>query len=167
MREALLRGLAKPDVEQAMLQAGWSTDQAKNALGAFADVPFVVPVPRPRPSLSAAEAFKYLLLFTTLYITAYHLGSLFFSFIDRAFPDPANRFMEQWTRDSMRWAAASLVITFPTFLFISRHIQAAITRDRSTALAHPPLAHVSDFLSLGRILIGDLARLCTTSWEVN
>ena len=59
-----------------MLQAGWTTDQARDALGAFADVPFPVPVPRPRPSVSAAEAFEYLLLFTTLYISAYHLGSL-------------------------------------------------------------------------------------------
>ncbi len=52
VREALLRDLARPDIEQAMLQASWTTDQARSALGAFADVPFPVPVPRPRPSLS-------------------------------------------------------------------------------------------------------------------
>ena len=68
VREALLRGLARPDVEQAMLQAGWTTDQARDAMGAFAEVPFPVAVPRPRPSLSAAEAFEYLLLFMTLYL---------------------------------------------------------------------------------------------------
>ena len=160
VREALLRGQAKPDIEQVMLQAGWTVEQARNALGAYADVPFAVPVPRPRPSLSAAETFKYLLLFTTLYLTAYHLGSLFFSFIDRGFPDPADRFMEQWTRDSMRWAAASLVIAFPVFLFISHHIQSAIARDPVKRLS--PIRRWLTYLTLfvaASILIGDLTTL--------
>jgi hypothetical protein len=160
VRESLLRGLGKPDIEQAMLQAGWTVDQAKSALRAFADVPFAVPVPRPQPSLSAAETFKYLLLFTTLYLSAYHLGSLFFTFIDRGLPDPADRFTEQWARDSMRWATASLVIAFPIFLFISRHIQSAIARDPIKRLS--PIRRWLTYLTLfiaASILIGDLTTL--------
>jgi Domain of unknown function (DUF5671) len=160
VREALLRGLARPDVEQAMLQAGWTADQARSALGAFADVPFSVPVPRPRPSLSAAEAFGYLLMFTTLYISAYHLGSLFFDFINKAFPDPAARFEEQWTMDSMRWSTASLVIAFPIFLFISHHIHSAISKDPVKRLS--PVRRWLTYLTLfiaASILIGDLTTL--------
>ena len=37
-----------------------------------------VPVPRPRPYLSPREAFLYLLMFATLYLSAWHLGSLVF-----------------------------------------------------------------------------------------
>jgi hypothetical protein len=160
VREALLRGLARPDVEQAMLQAGWTADQARGALGAFADVPFPVPVPRPRPSLSAAEAFEYLLMFTTLYISAYHLGSLFFDFINKAFPDPAARFETPWTMDSMRWSTASLVIAFPIFLLISRHIHSAISRDPVKRLS--PVRRWLTYLTLfiaASILIGDLTTL--------
>ena len=35
VRESLLRGLGKPDIEQAMLQAGWTVDQAKAAARGF------------------------------------------------------------------------------------------------------------------------------------
>ena len=160
VREALLRGLARPDVEQAMLQAGWTTDQARSALGAFADVPFPVPVPRPRPSLSAAEAFGYLLMFTTLYLSAYHLGSLFFDFINKAFPDPAARFEEPWTMDSMRWSIASLVIAFPIFLFMSHRIHSAIAQDPVKRLS--PVRRWLTYLTLfvaASILIGDLTTL--------
>ncbi len=104
--------------------------------------------------------FKYLLLFTTLYLSAYHLGSLLFSFIDRGFPDPADRFTEQWARDSMRWATASLVIAFPIFLFISRHIQSTIARDPIKRLS--PIRRWLTYLTLfiaASILIGDLTTL--------
>jgi hypothetical protein len=160
VREALLRGLARPDVEQAMLQAGWTTDQARGALGAFADVPFPVPVPRPRPSLSAAEAFEYLLMFTTLYLSAYHLGSLFFDFINKAFPDPAARFEEPWIMDSLRWSTASLVIAFPIFLLISRHIHSKLSRDPVKRLS--PVRRWLTYLTLflaASILIADLTTL--------
>jgi hypothetical protein len=140
--------------------AGWTPDQARGALAAFADVPFPVPVPRPRPSLSAAEAFEYLLMFTTLYLSAYHLGSLFFDFIDRAFPDPANRLQEQWARDSMRWSMASLVIAYPIFLLISRHIHSATSRDPVKRLS--PVRRWLTYLTLflaASILIGGLTTL--------
>ena len=42
-----------------------------------------------RPHLSAREAFLYLVLYTTLYLTSYYLGCLLFELIDHAFPDLA------------------------------------------------------------------------------
>lgn len=160
VREALLRGLPRSEIEQAILQAGWTIEQARDALGAFADVPFPVPVPRRRPSLSAAETFEYLLLFTTLYLSAYHLGSLLFDFINRAFPDPASRIDDRWTADSMRWSTASLVIAFPVFLTLSRHIHAAIARDPVKRLS--PVRRWLTYLTLflaATILIADLTTL--------
>ncbi len=160
VREALLRGLPRPEIEQALLQAGWTIEQARDALGAFAEIPFPVPVPRRRPSLSAAEAFEYLLLFTTLYLSAYHLGSLLFDFIDRAFPDPTSRINDPWTTDAMRWSTASLVIAFPIFMVLSRHIHAAITRDPVKRLS--PVRRWLTYLTLflaATILIADLTTL--------
>jgi len=88
IRDALARGLPRPQIENVLLRAGWNPEQVKRALGGFAEVDFPIPVPRPKPYLSAREAFIYLLLFSTLYVSAYSLGSLLFQFINRAFPDP-------------------------------------------------------------------------------
>ena len=60
----------------------------------------------------------------------------------------------------MRWATASLVIAFPIFLFISRHIQLAIARDPIKRLS--PIRRWLTYLTLfiaASILIGDLTTL--------
>ena len=54
---ALSRGESKQSVLAALTAAGWPEEQAVDALDAYADVSFPVPVPRPRPYLSAREAF--------------------------------------------------------------------------------------------------------------
>ena len=55
---------------QALLAAGWSAEQKRGVLEGWAEVGFALPVPRPRASLSAREAFLYLVLFATLAQTA-------------------------------------------------------------------------------------------------
>ena len=90
VRDALLKGQSRPAIHAALVAAGWPQEQVREALDAYAEVPFPVPVPRPRAYLSAREAFLYLVLFATLYLTAWHLGSLLFDLINRAFPDPAD-----------------------------------------------------------------------------
>ena len=88
IREALNRGLPRDEIRGALDQADWSDEEVQAALRSFAAVDFPIAVPRPRPSLSAREAFQYLVLFGTLYLSAYSLGSLLFQFINLAFPDP-------------------------------------------------------------------------------
>jgi hypothetical protein len=120
VRDALLRGCSRQGIEQALLEAGWAPEQVSGALAAYADVAFAVPVPRPRAYLSAREAFFYLVLFTTLYLSAYHLGSLLFELIDRHFPDPT---MFRYGNDeSVRWSVATIIIAFPVFLLLSAKI---------------------------------------------
>src|SRR5215203_6331132 len=119
VRTGLQQGLPRSELETAMLSAGWTPDQTRTALGAFADVSFAVPVPKPRPYLSAREAFLYLVLFASLYLSAYHLGSLIFELINRAFPDPTAREAYSAWRDSMRFAASALIVGFPLFAYMS------------------------------------------------
>lgn len=88
VREALKRGSSGSDISAALLAAGWSEAQVFSALDGFADVDFPIGVPRPMLSLSAREAFEYLILFGTLYFSAFGLGQLLFQFINVAFPDP-------------------------------------------------------------------------------
>src|ERR687896_1892870 len=110
VREALGRGLARPQVEAALRQAGWDAKQVHAALAAFAAVDFPIPVPRPRTSLSAREAFTYLLLFSMLYVVAFQFGSLLFDFINQAFPDPASSPSERLQRESIRFSVSSLIV---------------------------------------------------------
>ena len=130
IRDALARGLPRPQIENVLLRAGWNPEQVKRALGGFAEVDFPIPVPRPKPYLSAREAFIYLLLFSTLYVSAYSLGSLLFQFINRAFPDPVTPASAvQYSREAMRWSVSSLIVAFPVFLYMSRLTSRTIRLD--------------------------------------
>ena len=157
VREALARGCTREDVERAMLAAAWTQEQARSALGAYAAIDFPVPVPRPRPYLSAREAFLYLVLFSTLYLSAYNFGSLLFDFINRAFPDPA---VPEFGEDRMRWSVASLIIAFPVFLLVSRHIGRELIRNPVKRLStiRRWLTYLTLFIAAG-FLIGDLITL--------
>ena len=160
VREALGRGLPRARVEDVLRVAGWSTEQVSNALDAFADVDFPLPVPKPRPYLSARETFFYLLLFSTLYISAYNVGDLIFEFINRGFPDPADTMARDWTLSRMRWAVSSLIIAFPVFLYVSRLIGRSIEDDpaKRASKIRKWLTYMTLFVAAG-ILIGDLTTL--------
>jgi hypothetical protein len=121
VREALLRGCSRASIEKALTDAGWAPEQARAALSGYADGDFVVPVPRPRPYLSAREAFLYLVMFTTLYLSAYHLGELLFELINRSFPDLAMPY-ENGRVSNIRWSVATIIIAFPLFLLLSKRI---------------------------------------------
>ena len=87
VRAALEKGQERAAISTALHDAGWPAPEVSNALSAYAEVPFAVPVPRPRASLSSRETFLYLVLFTSLYISVWNFGHLLFEFINRAFPD--------------------------------------------------------------------------------
>jgi len=138
VKDALGRGLSRTQIEDALRKGGWTTDQIRAALTAFAEVEFPIPVPRARPYLSAREAFMYLVLFGTLYVTAYNLGSLVFDFIDRAFPDPASGSLDRYpggyegyVAQRIRWSVSSLIVAFPVFLYMSWLTGRAIAVDPS------------------------------------
>jgi hypothetical protein len=159
-KEALSRGIEKAAITKAMLEAGWTPEQARAALGAYAEVPFPIPVPRPRPQLSAREAFLYLLLFTTLYLSCYHLGSLLFDLINRAFPDAASPMNSTWSEESMRWSVSYLVITFPAFGFVARYIGNDVARHPVKRLSPVRrwLTYLTLFIAAGALIV-DLTTL--------
>jgi len=128
VREALGQGIPRAQVEAALTQAGWPPEQVADALRSFADVTFPVPVPRPRPYLSAREAFLYLVLFVSLYTVAFNLVSLAFDIINRIFEDATQPLSPQW-RDSVRFSVSALLVAFPLFVFLSRLIARAVRTD--------------------------------------
>lgn len=158
VREALARGLTRPQIEEVLLKAGWEPEQVRGALAAFADLDFPVPVPRPKPYLSAREAFLYLVLFTTLYLSAYHLGSLLFQFVERALPDPAD--VDLHFREATRWSVSFLIIAFPVFLYTARTLARTAARDPGNrgSKVRKWLTYLTLFLAAGT-LVGDCTAL--------
>ena len=161
VRDALAKGASRSEVDAVLTKAGWGEAQIRGSLAEFADVPFAVPVPRPRASLDARDAFLYFVLFGTLYITAYHLGSLIFDLINRAFPDPA--FSRQWaefSRIATRWSIASLIIATPVFLFVSSRTARAVKEDpaKRGSKARRWLSYLTLAIA-SMALIGDLITL--------
>lgn len=161
VRDALARGETRPAIEAALAAAGWPPEQVRAALGGWADVPFPVPVPRPRPYLSPREAFLYLVLFATLYLSAWHLGSLLFDLINAAIPDPADLgFAVQMRDDSMRFSVASLVIAFPVYLFVARLLSRELARNpvKRLSAVRRWLTYLTLFLAV-TVIVCDLIAL--------
>lgn len=158
MRAALDAGASRADVGDALRRAGWSSDQIDDALAAWADVDFVVPVPKPQVQLSARDAFVYLVTFATLYVSAYYLGSLMFAFVDLAFPDPLERLARAYYR--IRWATSALVVAFPLFLYLSYRINREVAVDpaRRTSAVRRWLTHLTLALA-AFVVLGDLISL--------
>ncbi len=162
LKEGLDRGLPREQLEEVLLRAGWPTDQVRGALARFADLEFPIPVPRPKPYLIAREAFVYLVLFSTLYVSAFNLGGLFFQLINRAFPDPAidPALALQASREAIRWAISLLVVAFPVFVFVSWTNERAVRRDPSQRLSKVRrwLTYLTLFVAAS-ILIGDVTSI--------
>lgn len=159
VREALALGQSRVAIRQALASAGWSEEQTRGVLDGYAEVDFPVPVPKPRASLSAKEAFQYLVLFATLYFSAYHLGSLLFDLINHAFPDPAAQSRSVFG-DSMRFSVAALVIAFPVFAWMSHRLGIDVARHPIKRLS--PVRRWLTYLTLfvaASILIGDMTTL--------
>lgn len=112
--QALALGRSRDEISAALSQAGWKPEEIDRALRAWAALPFTPPVPRPRPSVSAAEAFGYAAMFISLTLSAWHMVWLGFQLIERWLPDPT--VTGYYDSFGMRWSIAVLVVAVPVFL---------------------------------------------------
>jgi hypothetical protein len=157
---ALRAGKSRVEVSEALTSAGWSREQIADGLKFFADVPFAVPVPKPRAQLSARDAFLYLLMFGTLYVSAFQFGNLLFAFINLALPDGLNQFAEQRAERAIRWAVASLIIAFPVALWLHTKLQREVRHDpnRRQSAIRRWLTYLTLLIAAG-VIVGDLITL--------
>jgi len=153
---ALRQGASRAEINGALADAGWSQEQIADALAHYAEVPFVVPVPRPKAQVSARDAFMYLVMFAMLYVSAYYLGSLLFQFINLAFPDELDRFGPELIGRNIRWAAAALIVAFPLFLFTASRIARDVRTDptRRTSAVRRWLTYLTLFVAAS-VIVGD------------
>jgi hypothetical protein len=165
VRDALTRGQSREAIATVLASAGWPDEQVRSALDAYAPVDFPVPVPKPRPYLSAREAFLYLVLFATLYVATWNLASLLFDLINRAFPNPSdNEYALLGMGESVRWSAASIVIAFPVFLFVARYLSRELARNpvKRLSAVRRWLTYLTLFIAVS-VLVGDMITLVYTA----
>ena len=161
VKEALAHGTPRAAIKDTLLEAGWRADQIEGALASYAPTDFPIPVPVPKPYLSAREAFIYLVLFTTLYLTTFSLGRLIFQFINLGLPDPAAYYdYVDSARQAIRFSVASLIIAFPIFMYLSVLIGRSIQRDpgKRTSKIRKWLTYMTLFVAAA-VIIGDLTAL--------
>ena len=125
VREGLERGLARGQIEDILIRAGWPADQVRRALAGFADVEFPIPVPRPAVSTRPREAFLHVVLFMALFVSAFNLGAVLFALIDLALPDPAG-LPPVVIREMLRFSVSALVVASPVFAFVTQVIRRGV-----------------------------------------
>jgi len=172
--QALKEGHSRERIRVALLEAGWTASEAEAALSAWAESDFSLPIPKPRPYVTAAEAFFYALMYITLAVAAGHLVSLTFALAKGADALQDGEVFRAWSGELgiIRWSFAALVITFPLFLAMNiwsqRRIGSDPSRRRSLvqkwlgylALIISILALVADAVTVLFILItGEATRL--------
>ena len=160
VKESLASGAKSADIEKAIIDAGWPPDQAKRAINSYVVTSFSIPVPRPRPSLSARDAFLYLVMFSALYLSVYNLGSLLFDIINTFFPDSADSSYRRDLWDTMRWSSSMLIIAFPLFLYVSAFITKEQTLNPTKRLSSVRywITYLTLFVAVC-LLIGDMTTL--------
>jgi hypothetical protein len=176
VKAALAQSIPRAEIEAVLRKSGWPVGQVRSALDGFADVEFAIPVPRPQPYLDAREAFMYLVLFSTLYLSAYHLGSLLFDIINLTFRDPADAPLgsplvaapldmddaqvANYLRQSIRWSISSLIVAFPVFFYMSWLVARDLAANPSKR--HSKVRRWLTYLTLfvaASVLIGDVITL--------
>jgi len=129
VRDALIAGKDRKAIAAAMEQAGWNPSEVDDALNAWSDADFTPPVPRPRPFVSARDAFFYGLMFIALAITAWHLCWLMFELIDRWLPDVGNGNRSYYSAETVRWSMSMLIVFFPLFFYLNNRAVKATLND--------------------------------------
>ena len=161
VRRALEAKIGRDDISKALTAAKWPEAEIRSALGAFADVPFPIAVPRPRPYLSARDVFTYLVLFGSLYTSVWSIGQLLFSLIDKIVPDATHTgYYGDYADSTIRWAIAWLVVSVPLFLFMFRLASRRIAQDPTARESRPRkwLTYLTLALAVSA-MAGDLATL--------
>lgn len=162
VKAALERGQSRASIKDALKTAGWPDDQVDSALGAFAEIAFPVPVPRPRNYGSAREAFLYIVYFSLLGMVAAQTGTLAFAWIDRLFEDTLSNTATyaSYATTGLRWSVASLLVGYPIFVFLGWRLAAKKRQDveRRRSRVHAWLTYVTLIFAAGA-LIGDLVAI--------
>lgn len=144
----------------AMLERrGWPQKEIYRTFGDLYERLTGIPAPirRGGPGEAARDAFLYLLSFGTLSTWACALGSLFFTLIERWFPDPVVNRLYGNLNTELSGEMASLIIAFPIYLFTTRFIIRDVSAhpEKQESAVRKWLTYIALLIAAG-VVIGDL-----------
>lgn len=160
VEKALSAGKSRDEIRAAMSDAGWSPSEVDAALRTWAESDFVVPVPRPRPLVTAREVFVYGLMFLALAATTIHAVLLLFNLINLWIPDPANSY-PRWDADDARFSVAWIIVFGPVFLIMN---QRAASRRKSDPAERR--SAVRKWLGYAALFVAAIALLGDLIWII-
>jgi hypothetical protein len=154
IEHARARGMDHATVFLLLRSAGWKEKEIAEAIAARE---LSLPIPERGGVGSARDAFFHLLAFTALYAWAISLISLFFTYIEFAFPDPATRtptYALESALSGIRWSLATLIVSYPLFFliwsFLLREVRTA--PEKGTSGVRRWLSYLSLFVGAVTIL---------------
>lgn len=112
-----------------------------------------------KPKATPKDVFQWLTALAALYITVFSFINLLFEYINYAYPDALNSFVDPYS-SSMRAEIASLIVLFPVFLGVMRMIRLDIVRmpEKRNLWVRKWALYLTVFLA-AVIVIGDLITL--------
>lgn len=113
---ALAQGRGRDEICDALRQAGWADPEIADALQAWADLPFLPPVPRPRMTVSARDFFVYALITISLAVAAFNLVDLAHRLIDILTRDPGDTFVP----GTPTWELAAVLVFGGVYSWLSQ-----------------------------------------------
>jgi hypothetical protein len=127
VKKALASGASIAAIERDLFKAGWSKRQVSKTLGEFSPAGLGAQTPKPKPEFRVREIILYITMFIMLYLSSYHLGSLFFQFVNLTFPDASCTDYGEIIAHNIRLNMSALLVAFPVFLLvavkIAKHIK--------------------------------------------
>jgi len=145
VREALAAGRTREEISTHLHDAGWTDPQIHQALRAFGRPLGGVPVPRPRPSSGARDAFVYGGMFASLYMTAWALCAMLFGVVDLLFAEEVPGFLLR----NIRWPLSVGIVSTPVFVLLHRLVTDETREDplRRTSDIRRKLTYFTLFVS--------------------
>ncbi|RED11786.1 DUF5671 domain-containing protein [Pontivivens insulae] len=127
---ALNAGLSHSQVRAHLEAADWPADAIEDALGEWAEIDVIPPVPRARAVFSVLDLFTYLALLVMLALTAFYMISLSLGLIEYAFDPPsASSWQSDHLASSARWALAIIVVAAPIYGLLVRWTDRDVMRN--------------------------------------
>ncbi len=166
MQEPLLEffraAKAKGASDQALIdlfkRQGWAEPQIFAALQTYYQEETGLVLPdRPSSWEGARDAFVYLLSFIALCSWVWSLGSLWFLFIEIAFPDPLASGSYDSFRNTLASALSGLIVGLPVYLFCLRMLGREVARntDKLNSGIRKWLTYMAMLIAAG-VILGDL-----------
>jgi hypothetical protein len=151
-------------IRMLLLSAGWKEKDIARAIGAST---LEMPIPLPPDAGGARDAFFHLLTFAAFYTTIISLVILFFSYINRLFPDPAvEQFAMSDDLSGIRWSIAAVLVACPLFFLLSRLLLREMQRnvEKASSGVRRWLTYLTLFVA-ATALMGDVITLVFTVLE--